>query len=175
MYTFGIFPFRLLPFLLLSFRLFPFHLLPLCLLSKMTLNFPVSPTQRKFSYYVFLCFSFFFFKFIYTSGLEKLTNANWSISTVTDRLFPVELMEIADWKSMSEYMLHSNFGKTLTRVIGGNFGAYTFILPLPYFLNIYLPFWIFYQQTNKNTSEFPQTNLGRFRQAHSSGSIQFSQ
>ena len=77
-------------------------------------------------------------------GLEKLTNANWSVSTGNDGLFPVELMEIADWKSMSEYMLHSNFGKILTRDIGGNFGAYTFILPLPFFLNICLPFWMFY-------------------------------
>ena len=50
---------------------------------------------------------------------------------VNDRIFPVELTEIADWRSMSEYMLHLNFGKTLTRVIGGNFGAYTFKLPLP--------------------------------------------
>ena len=56
-------------------------------------------------------------------GLEKLINANRSVSSVNDRLFPVELTEIADWKSMSEYTLHSNFGKALTRVIGGNFGA----------------------------------------------------
>ena len=55
-------------------------------------------------------------------------------------------MEIADWKSMSEYMLHSNLGKTFTRVISGNFGAYTFILSLPYFLYICLPFWMFYQR-----------------------------
>ena len=34
---------------------------------------------------------------------------------------------------MSEYKLHSNFGQTLTRVISGNFGAYTFILPLSLF------------------------------------------
>ena len=51
---------------------------------------------------------------MYTPGLEKLTNANWSVSSVNDRLFPVELTEIADWKSESEYMLHSNFGKALT-------------------------------------------------------------
>ena len=37
------------------------------------------------------------------SGLEKLTNANWSVSSVNDRLFPVELREVADWKSMSKY------------------------------------------------------------------------
>ena len=80
------------------------------------------------------------------AGLEKLTNANRSVSTVNDRLFPVEFTEISDWKSRSEYMIHSNFGKILTRVIGGNFGAYTFILPLSCFLNICPPFWIFYQR-----------------------------
>ena len=79
-------------------------------------------------------------------GLEKLTNANRSVCSVSDRLFPVELTEIADWKSMSEYMLHSNFGKVLTGVIGGNFGAYTFILRLPCLLNICLSFWMFYRR-----------------------------
>ena len=44
------------------------------------------------------------------AGLEKLTN----VSKVNDRLFPVELMEITDWKSRSEYMLHWNLGKTLS-------------------------------------------------------------
>ena len=83
---------------------------------------------------------------VWLAGLEKLTNVNRSVSTVNDRLFLVELTEIAYRKSMSKYMLHSNFGKTLTSVIGGNFGAYSFILPLPYFLNICLPFWVFYQQ-----------------------------
>ena len=83
--------------------------------------------------------------YIYISGLEKLTNANRSVSPVNDRLFPVELTEIADWKSMSEYMLHSNFGKALTGVIGRNFGAYTFILPFPCLLNICLSFWMFYR------------------------------
>ena len=81
---------------------------------------------------------------MYMSGLEKLTNANRSVSSVNDRLFPVELTEIADWKSMSEYMFHSNFGKALTGVFGGNFGAYTFILPC--LLNICLSFWVFYRQ-----------------------------
>ena len=75
------------------------------------------------------------------SGLEKFTNANRSVSTVNDQLFPVELTEIASWMSMSEYMLHSNFGQTLTRVIGGNFGAYTFILPLSLFPKYCLPFF----------------------------------
>ena len=77
-------------------------------------------------------------------GLEKLTNLNRSVSSVNDRLFPVELTEIADWKSMSEYMLHSKFGKAFSGVIGGNFGAYTFILPLSCLLNICLSFWMFY-------------------------------
>ena len=82
----------------------------------------------------------------YCTGLEKLTNANRYVSSVNDRLFLVELTDIANWKSMSEYMLHSNFGKALTGVIGGNFGAYIFILPLPCFLNICLSFWMFYQR-----------------------------
>ena len=64
------------------------------------------------------------------------------ISSVNDRSFPGELTEKADWKSMSEYWLHSKFGKTLTWVIGGNFGAYTFIVSLPFFLNFCLPFWM---------------------------------
>ena len=81
-----------------------------------------------------------------TAGLEKLTNLNRSVSSVNDRLFPVELTEIADWKSMSEYMLHSKFGKAFSGVIGGNFGAYTFILPLPCLLNICLSFWMFYRR-----------------------------
>ena len=79
-------------------------------------------------------------------GLEKLTNLNRSASSVNDRLFPAELTEIADWKSMSEYMLHSKFGKAFSGVIGGNVGAYTFILPLPCLLNICLSFWMFYRR-----------------------------
>ena len=82
----------------------------------------------------------------FVPGLEKLTNANRSVCSVSDRLFPEELTEIADWKSMSEYMLHSNFGKALTGVFGGNFGAYTFLLPLPCLLNICLSFWMFYRR-----------------------------
>ena len=91
--------------------------------------------------------------------LEKLTNANWSVSRVNDRQFPVELTEIADWTSISEYMLHSNFGQPLTRVISGNFGAYTFILPLflfqkylSTFLNVLSMERMLKQ--NKNASEF---------------------
>ena len=77
---------------------------------------------------------------------------------------------------MPDYMLHSNFGQTLTKVIGGNFGAYTFILPLSLFPK-YLSAFLAVLSTerilkqNKNTSEFPRTNSYRFRQAHSSGSI----
>ena len=61
------------------------------------------------------------------AGLEKLTNANRSVSKENDQLFPVELTEIAERKSMSEYMLHLNFEKpsSLTRVIGWNFSAHT--------------------------------------------------
>ena len=112
-----------------------------------------------------------------TTGLEKLTNANRSVCSVIDRLFPVELTEIADWKSMSEYMLHSNFGKALTGVIGGNFGAYTFILPLPCLLNICLSFWMFYRRKEylnkiKILRNFRVINSCCFRrQAHSSSSV----
>ena len=58
---------------------------------------------------------------------------------------------------MSEYTLHSNFGKALTGVIGGKFGAYTFKLPLPCFLNIFLDVLSVERilKQNENTSEFP--------------------
>ena len=46
-------------------------------------------------------------KGVVQAGLAKLTNANRSISTVNDQLFPVELTELADWTSMSEYILQS--------------------------------------------------------------------
>ena len=108
------------------------------------------------------------------AGLDKLTNANWSVSTVNGRLFPVELTEIADWKSMSEYMLHLNFGKTLTRVICGNFGSYNLKLPLPYFLNICLPFWVFYkwkEYLNKKFFGISANKLWSFSKAQSSGSV----
>ena len=114
---------------------------------------------------------------MYTSGLEKLTNANRSVCSVSDRLFPVELTEIADWKSMSEYMLHSNFGKALTGVIGGNFlciylyiAASLFTKYLSIFLDVLSAERILKQ--NKNTSEFPRINSCCFRrQAHSSSSV----
>ena len=50
-----------------------------------------------------------------------MTNVNRSVSTGNDRLFPVELTEIADWKSMSEYMLHSNFLKKIDKGHGREF------------------------------------------------------
>ena len=81
---------------------------------------------------------------MYHAGLEILTNANRSLSTVNDRLFLVELTEIADWKSRSELCYIRILVKTLTRVIGGNFGGHTFIMLFPYFLNICLPSWMFY-------------------------------
>ena len=64
---------------------------------------------------------------------------------------------------MSEYMLHSNFGQILTRVISGNFGAYTFLLPLSLFSK-YLSTFLDVLSTgrirkqNKNTWELPRTN-----------------
>ena len=89
-----------------------------------------------------------------------MINANQSVSTVNDRLFPVELTEIADWMSVSKYMLQSNFGQTMTSIIGGNLGAYAFILSLslfPKYLSIFLDVLsterIFKQ--NENTLEFP--------------------
>ena len=102
-------------------------------------------------------FSYGAVSYTLNAWLEKLTNANQSVSTVNDRQFPVELMEIADWTSISQYMLHSNFGQPLTRVIGGYFGAYTFILPLflfPKYLSTFLNVLSMLKQ-NKNTLEFP--------------------
>ena len=77
---------------------------------------------------------------------------------------------------MSEYMLHSNFEQTLTRVIGTNFDAYTFILPLslfPKYLSTFLDVLAMERilKKNKNTLEFPRTNSGPFQKAHLSGSI----
>ena len=74
-------------------------------------------------------------------------------------------MIIPDWMSKSEYMLHSNFGQTFTKVIGRNFGAYTFILPLslfPKYLSTFLDVLSTERilKQNKNTSEFPVTNSG---------------
>ena len=109
------------------------------------------------------------------AGLEKLTNLNRSVSTVNDRLFPVELTEIADWKSMSEYMLHSKFGKAFSGVIGGNLVHIPLDCRFPvYQISIFLDVLsaenVFKQ--NKNTSEFPRLNSCCFRrQVHSSSTV----
>ena len=109
------------------------------------------------------------------SGLEKLTNANRSVSSVNDRLFPVELREIVDWKSMSKYMLHSNIGKALKGLSAGNLvhipyiAASLFPKYLPMFLDVLSAERIL--KRNKNTSEFPRINSCCFRQAHSSSSV----
>ena len=64
-------------------------------------------------------------------------------SVVNDRLFPVELTEIADWRSMSEYVVHSNFGKNLDKGHRREFRCkYLYIAAS---LNVCLPFWMFYQ------------------------------
>ena len=63
------------------------------------------------------------------AGLVKQTNANRSISKVNDLLFPIKLTEIADWKSSTVTV---KFQTTFTRVTGGNLGAHTSIMPLPY-------------------------------------------
>ena len=101
------------------------------------------------------------------SGLEKLTNANRSVSTGNDRLFPVELTEIADWKSMSEYMLHSNFGKKIDKGHWREFWCiYLYIASLfPKYLSTFLDVLSTERilKQNKNMSEFPRTNSGRFR------------
>ena len=61
----------------------------------------------------------------------------------------------------------------MTRVIGGNFGAYTFILPLPYFLNICLLLGVLSMKEYLNKIKI----LRNFREqtqvvfAHSSGSV----
>ena len=41
-----------------------------------------------------------------------MTNFSQSVSKVNDRLF-LELTEIADWKSRSKYLSHSNLGKNV--------------------------------------------------------------
>ena len=60
---------------------------------------------------------------------------------------------------MSEYVTFE-FRKSLDRGYGGNFGAYTFIMPLPCFLNIFLDVLSAERilKQNKNTLEFPRIN-----------------
>ena len=82
-----------------------------------------------------------YFSITCISGLEELTNANPSVSTVNDRRFPIKLTEIADWTSMSEYMLHSNFGQSAG-----------ILVHIPLYCRFYLfpkylfTFWMFYQR-----------------------------
>ena len=77
--------------------------------------------------------------------------------------FPVELTEIADWKSMSEYMLHSNFGKELDKGHRREFWCiYLYIAAslFPKYLSTFLDVLSMERilKQNKNTSEFPRTN-----------------
>ena len=67
----------------------------------------------------------------YTAGLEKLKNVNRSISKVNDHLFPVELMESLTGRLGLNICYIRILEEALTRVNGGNFGAHTFIMPLP--------------------------------------------
>ena len=78
------------------------------------------------------------------SGLEKLTNAKRSVSTGNDRLFPVELTEISDWKSMSEYMLHWNFGKKNDKGYRREFWCIYLYIAASLFPKYLSPFWVFY-------------------------------
>ena len=70
--------------------------------------------------------------FMSRTGLEKLTNAKRSISKVNNRLFPVELMEIADWKSRLAYMLHSSYGKNLDKGHRREFSCIYLYTAIPY-------------------------------------------
>ena len=108
-------------------------------------------------------------------GLEKLANANRSVSSVNDRLFPVEFTEMADWPRHVRIYVTFEFRKALTGVIGGNFGANTFILPLPCLLNICLSFWVFYRRKEylnkiKILRNFPRINSCCFRRQTNSSS-----
>ena len=53
------------------------------------------------------------------AGLEKLTNLSRSLSSVNDRVFPVELTEISDWKSMSEQCYIRNSEKPFQGLSAG--------------------------------------------------------
>ena len=80
-----------------------------------------------------------------------MTNANRSVSSVNDRLFPVELTEIADWKYMSEYMLHSNFGKALAGYRREFWCIYLYIAAslFPKYLSIFLDVLLVERYLNK--------------------------
>ena len=90
---------------------------------------------------------------------EKLTNANRSVSSVNDRLFPVEFREIADWKSMSEEIYVTfEFRKSLDRGYQWKFRCiylYIAISMFPKYLSIFLDVLSAERilKQNKNTSE----------------------
>ena len=73
-------------------------------------------------------------------------------------------------------MLHLIFGKNLNKGHRREFWRTYLYNAVPYqviisYISVYL-FWMLYPwKQNKNTSEFPQTNPGRFCQVHSSGSV----
>ena len=69
---------------------------------------------------------------------------------------------------MSEYMLHSNFGKKLDKGHRRKFwciNLYIAVSLFPKYLSTFLDLLSTERilQQNKNTSEFPRTNSGRFR------------
>ena len=57
----------------------------------------------------------------------------WPLRIANDRLFPKNLWQIANWKAISNYMLHSNICE---KGIGGNIGAHTFKMPRSYQVTI---------------------------------------
>ena len=102
-----------------------------------------------------------------------MTNAN--VSSVNDWLFPVELTEIADWKSMSEYVTFQ-FRKSLDMGYRQEFWCiYLYIAAslFPKYLSIFFDVLSAERilKQNKNTSKFPRINSCSFRQAHSSSSV----
>ena len=109
------------------------------------------------------------------SRAREIDKCNRSISSVSDRLFPVKLTEIADWMSISEYMLHSNFGKAL--IYRREFWCIYLYIAASLFTKYLSIFWDVLSaerilKQNKNTSEFPRINSCYFRrQAHSSSSV----
>ena len=84
---------------------------------------------------------------IFGAGLEKLTNANRSVITINDRLLPVELTEIANWTS---FCLNICYVRISDKPWQGSAAGILVQIPLycrfPYFLNICLPLWMFYQR-----------------------------
>ena len=99
------------------------------------------------------------------SGLEKLTNANQSICSVNDRLFPVELAEIANWYVRIHVTF--DFRKNLDKGHRQKFWCiYLYIATslFPKYLSTFLDVLSTDRilKQNKNTSEFLRTNSGHF-------------